>query len=175
MPSDVRSDRPFIRDLRWLRDNSQCDTILFRNRGLEEIETIVIMGSGGPFDVLKISLADRIAQREQAAIRFVHVVNEESNEAQVASIREYHERLHSMIDLPTESRIEPAEELIETLERLARGANLVVLGAVANRFQIFSDLADRIAESLDAPVLLVYAKVSAKKSLLGRIIEYLIY
>jgi nucleotide-binding universal stress UspA family protein len=175
MPSDVRSDRPFIRDLRWLRDNSQCDTILFRNRGLEEIETIVIMGSGGPFDVLKISLADRIAQREQAAIRFVHVVNEESTDAQVASIREYHERLHSMIDLPTESRIEPAEELIETLERLARGANLVVLGAVANRFQIFSDLADRIAESLDAPVLLVYAKVSAKKSLLGRIIEYLIY
>lgn len=175
MPSDIRANRYFVRDLRWLRDNSECDTILFRNRGLEKIETIVIMGSGGPFDVLKISLADRIAQREEAAIRFVHVVNEESTDAQVASIREYHERLHTMIPLPTESRIEPAGELIETLERHARGANLVVLGAVATRFQIFTDLADRLAESMDAPVLLVYANVSARKSFLGRVIEYLIY
>nr|MDJ0952079.1 APC family permease [Acidimicrobiia bacterium] len=90
MPSDVRANRPFVRDLRWLRDNSECDTILFRNRGLQQIDNIVIMGSGGPYDVLKISLADRIAQREHASIRFVHVVNEESTSAQVASITEYH-------------------------------------------------------------------------------------
>ena len=86
MPSDVRANRSFVRDLRWLRDNSECDTILFRNRGLIQIDNIVIMGSGGPYDVLKISLADRIAQRENASIRFVHVVNEESTGAQVASI-----------------------------------------------------------------------------------------
>ncbi len=175
MPSDVRSNRPFVRDLRWLRDNSECDTILFRNRGLSEIDNIVILGSGGPYDVLKISLADRIAQREQASIRFVHVVNEEATGAQVASITEYHERLHEMIDLPTESRIEPAGELLETLAHLSRGANLVVMGAVATRFNVFADLADRIAEMVDAPALLVYAKVSARKTLLGRIIEYLIY
>jgi amino acid transporter len=175
MPNDVRANKPFVRDLRWLRDNSECDTILFRNRGLDEIDTIVIMGSGGPYDVLKISLADRIAQRENASIRFVHVVNEDATEAQVASIREYHERLHDMIDLPTESRIEPAEELVDTLARLSRGANLVVLGAVATRFQIFNDLADRITEMLDAPALVVYANVSARKSILGRIIEYFIY
>jgi amino acid transporter len=175
MPNDVRANRPFVRDLRWLRDNSECDTIFFRNRGLAKIDTIVILGSGGPYDVLKISLADRIAQREQAAIRFVHVVNEDATEAQLASINEYHEHLQNLIDLPTESRVEPAEELLDTLARLSRGANLVVLGAVATRFRIFADLADRIAEMMDAPALLVYAKVSARKSLLGRIIEYLIY
>jgi amino acid transporter len=175
MPNDVRANRPFVRDLRWLRDNSECDTIMFRNRGLDDIDTIVIMGSGGPYDVLKISLADRIAQRENASIRFVHVVNEDATEAQIASISEYHERLHAMIDLPTESRIEPAEELVDTLARLSRGANLVVLGAVATRFRIFHDLADRITEMLDAPALVVYANVSARKSILGRIIEYFIY
>ncbi len=175
MPSDVRANRPFVRDLRWLRDNSECDTILFRNRGLEQIDNIVIMGSGGPYDVLKISLADRIAQREQAAIRFVHVVNEEATGAQVASIAEYHERLHEMIDRPTESQIEPAEELVDTLARLSHGANLVVMGAAATRFALFTDLADRIAEMVDAPTLMVYAKVSARKGRVARIIEYFIY
>ncbi len=175
MPTDIRANRPFVRDLRWLRDNSECDTILFRNRGLEEIESIVIMGSGGPYDVLKISLADRIAQREQASIRFVHVVNEEATEAQISSISEYHEHLHRIIDQPTESRIEPAEELVETLARLSRGANLVVLGAAASRFRIFTDLADRITEMMDAPALVVYANLSARKTRLGRLIEYFIY
>ncbi len=175
MPSDVRANRPFVRDLRWLRDNSECDTILFRNRGLTNIDNIVIMGSGGPYDVLKISLADRIAQREKASIRFVHVVNEESTAAQVASIAEYHESLHEMIDLDTESQIEPAGELLETLGRLSEGANLVVMGAVASRFRIFNDLADRIAENVDAPALLVYAKVSARKGRVARVIDYFIY
>ncbi len=175
MPTDIRANRPFVRDLRWLRDNSECDTILFRNRGLQQIDNIVIMGSGGPYDVLKISLADRIAQREHASIRFVHVVNEESTRAQVASIAEYHDQLHRMIDLPTESHIEPAGELVETLARLSSGANLVVLGAAATRVRVFTDLADRIAETVDAPALLVYAKVSARKGRLARIIEYFIY
>lgn len=175
MPSDLRTNRPFVRDLRWLRDNSECDTILFRNRGLQKIENIVILGSGGPFDVLKISLADRIAQREGASIRFVHVVNEESTESQIESIAAYHERLHEMIPVPTESRIEPAEELLGTIARLSRGANLVILGAVATRLSFVSDLADRIAEMVDAPALLVYATVSARKSRLARLIEYFIY
>jgi nucleotide-binding universal stress UspA family protein len=175
MPSELQANKPFVRDLRWLRDNSECDTILFRNRGLKEIDTIVILGSGGPYDVLKISLADRIAQREQAAIRFVHVVNEEATEAQISSIADYHERLHEMIAVPTESRIEPAEELLGTLARLSRGANLVIMGAVASRFSFMTDLADRIAEMVDAPALLVYARVSARKSRLARLVEYFIY
>ena len=175
MPSELQANKPFVRDLRWLRDNSECDTILFRNRGLAEIDNIVILGSGGPYDVLKISLADRIAQREQAAIRFVHVVNEEATEAQISSIAEYHQRLHEMITVPTESRIEPAEELLGTLARLSRGANLVIMGAVASRFSFMTDLADRIAEMVDAPALLVYAKVSARKSRIARLVEYFIY
>ncbi len=158
MPSELQANKPFVRDLRWLRDNSECDTILFRNRGLEEIDTIVILGSGGPYDVLKISLADRIAQREQAAIRFVHVVNEEATEAQISSIADYHERSARDDRVPTESRIEPAEELLGTFARLSRGANLVIMGAVASRFSFMTDLADRIAEMVDAPALLVYAK-----------------
>lgn len=79
-----------------------------------------------------------------------------------------------MIAQPTESRIEPAEELLGTIARLARGANLVILGAVASRFGV-SDLADRIAEMVDAPALLVYARVSARKSRLARVVEYFIY
>jgi len=175
MPQEIRANRAFVRDLRWLRDNAECDTVFVRNRGFSEISQIVIMGSGGPFDVLKISLADRIAQRELAGIRFVHVVNEDATEAQLSSIREYHECLHEMIGAPTESRVERAEDLLNTLARLSRGANLVILGSVAKRFRIFTDLANRIASMVDAPTLIVYANSSSKSSLLTRIIERLIY
>jgi amino acid transporter len=175
MPQDLRANRPFVRDLRWLRDNIDSDTIFLRNRNFHEIDTIVVMGTGGPFDALKIGLADRMAHLEQAEIRLVHVVNEDATEAQVASIRDYQERLAERITAPTESRLERAEALVDTLAGAARGASLVILGAVPQRFTIFTDLADRIAERMDCPTMLVYAKGTQRRSLLGRLVERLIY
>lgn len=175
MPQETEWLRPVTRDLKWLRDNLECDTVFLRNRGLESVGSIVIMGSGGPYDVLKISMANRIANEEGSRIRFVHVVNADATEAQIAAIRGYHRKLDELTEAATSSEIERSENLVDTLFRLARGANLVIIGAAAQRFRVFSDLADRIAEGLDCPVLLVHARDSHRRTLLGRILERFIY
>jgi len=175
MPQETQWLRPVTRDLKWLRDNLECDTMFLRNRELDEIHSIIIMGSGGPYDVLKISMANRIAVPEEAEIQFVHVANESATDAQIAATRSYHTRLDQVTPARTLSRIERSENLVESLTRLARGANLVIIGAAAQRFRMFSDLADRIAEELDCPVLLVHARDSHRKTLIGRILEHLIY
>ena len=175
MPQDLARSRGAVRDLKWLRDNLQCDTIFLRNRDLEDLQTIVIMGSGGPFDILKISLANRVAVAEGATIRFVHVVGEDSTEAQMGATRAYHTKLDELTAVDTISEIERAENLVQALSTMARGANLVVLGAAAQRFRVFSDLADRIAEQLDCPVLLVHATDSHRHTLIGGLLERFIY
>ncbi|NQV06571.1 amino acid permease [bacterium] len=175
MPQDLHQARSVVRDLKWLRDNLPCNTIFLRNRNLEDLQSIVIMGSGGPFDVLKISLASRIAEAEGAAIRFVHVVNEEATEAQMGATRAYHTKLDELTAVDTESEIERAENLVVALTSLARGANLVVLGSAAQRYRMFSDLADRIAEQLDCPVLLVHATDSHRRTMVGGWLERFIY
>jgi nucleotide-binding universal stress UspA family protein len=171
LPQELRATRHVIRDLRWLREHLSCDSVFLRNRTVATIDTIVIMGTGGPYDPVKLGLAHRIAVAEEARIRFVHVAAEEATEAQMESTAAYHERLGAALDVEWDSRIEPHGDLVNSLTLLSRGANLVMLGAPSHRFHVVTDLADRIAEAVDCPALLVHTPVHENANVATRLIE----
>jgi len=85
-------------------------------------------------------------------------------------IGDYHRRLGAALTVPSDSWVEPADDLVETLTRLSRGANLVVLGAPSHRFHLVTDLADSIAEGVDCPALLVHTPLHERPSLRQRVI-----
>lgn len=171
LPQDLRATRHVIRDLRWLREHLTCDSVFLRNRTVTSIDTIVIMGTGGPYDPVKLGLAHRIAVSESARIRFVHVAAEEATEAQMESTAAYHERLGSALRVEWDSRIEPHSDLVDSLTVLSRGANLVMLGAPSHRFHVVTDLADRIAEAVDCPALLVHTPVHENVNVASKWVE----
>ncbi len=174
LPQDVRATRHVTRDLRWLRENLVCDSVFLRNRSVEDIDRIAILGTGGPYDPVKIGIADHIARYEDASVRFVHVTPVDAPPALAESIHEYHEQLGEILTVPWDDRVRPADDLVKTLTRFSRGANLVILGAPSHRFHVVTDLADRIAESLDCPVLLVHTPTLERPGLLTRGIQWLI-
>lgn len=174
LPQDVRATRHVTRDLRWLRENLVCDSVFLRNRSVEDIDRIAILGTGGPYDPVKIGIADHIARYEGASVRFVHVTPVDAPPALAESIHEYHEQLGEILTVPWDDRVRPADDLVKTLTRFSRGANLVILGAPSHRFHVVTDLADRIAESLDCPVLLVHTPTLERPGLLTRGIQWLI-
>lgn len=118
------------------------------------IETIAVLGSGGPFDVLKISLAARLAKAEQASIRFVHVLDPSASRAQVRSLESFHRQLGELCDVPTDSRVVESEDLIAALTSAVGDADLAVIGS-SRGHHLFTDLIDRIVDRLSVPVLLV--------------------
>lgn len=174
LPQDVRATRHVTRDLRWLRENLVCDSVFLRNRSVEDIDRIAILGTGGPYDPVKIGIADHIARYEDASVRFVHVTPVDAPPALAESIHAYHEQLGEILTVPWDDRVRPADDLVKTLTRFSRGANLVILGAPSHRFHVVTDLADRIAESLDCPVLLVHTPTLERPGLLTRGIQWLI-
>jgi len=171
LPQELRATRHVVRDWRWLRDHLPGDSAFMRNRHITDIRSIVILGTGGPYDPLKINIASRIAKEEGASLRLVHVVQEAASAEQVAVIEDYHGRLIDALDVPADSRVEAASDLVATLSRLSRGANLVVLGAPSHRFSVVTDLADRVAEQVDCPALLIHTPVHEAMSLRRRLIE----
>ncbi len=54
------------------------------------------------------------------------------------------------------------------------GANLVILGAPTHRFHLVADLADRIAEAVDCPALVVHTPTLERPNILTRGIQWLI-
>jgi amino acid transporter len=174
LPQDVRATRTIARDLQWLREHLSCDSVFLRNRAVDTIDAISVLGTGGPYDPVKIGMADHIARNEDAAIRFVHLISPDAPPGQAESIHEYHERLGAVLTVPWEDLIRPTEDLVATLTELSRGSNLVVLGAPAHRFAAVTDLADRIAEAVDCPALLVNTPRLAKPNPAARAVQWFI-
>lgn len=174
LPQELKATRHVNRDLRWLREHLRCDSAFLRNREVDRIDRIAILGTGGPYDPVKIEMADHVARHEHAEVRFVHLTPADAPPAQAKSIRRYHEQLGATLTVPWDERVEPTSDLVATLTGLSRGANLVILGAPTHRFHVVTDLADSIAESIDCPALLVHTPTLEKPGVVTRTIQWII-
>jgi len=174
LPQELKATRHVTRDLRWLREHLTCDSVFLRNRAVDRIDRIAVLGTGGPYDPVKIEIADHIARYEKASIRLVHLTSADAPPEQGASIHRYHEQLGEVLTVPWDDRIRPADDLVTTLTGLSRGSNLVILGAPTHRFHVVVDLADRIAESVDCPALLVHTPELEKPGPVTRAVQWFI-
>ncbi|MBT8165218.1 MAG: universal stress protein [Acidimicrobiia bacterium] len=175
LPRESRGTRRFIHEMKDVRDHLPCDSIFLRNRTVGHVRTVVIMGSGGPYDVLKISLAARIAAAEGSQLRFVHVLPEAARVQQADSIESYHHRLEELVTADTVSAVSRAPDLIDEIAEVAGDADLIVMGAPAHRVRLFGDLADRIADRLDAPVMMVHTNQQPRLAWYEKALERIIY
>jgi amino acid transporter/nucleotide-binding universal stress UspA family protein len=175
-PREARGTRRFIHEMQDVRDHLPCDSIFLRNRSIGSTENVVIMGSGGPYDVLKISLAARISAAEGSNLRFVHVLPEEARVQQADSIEAYHQRLDALVPGAIESTVSRTQDLIEEIVQVTAGADLVVMGAPTHRVRLFgADLAERIADRLDMPVMMVHTNRQPRLAWYDRALERVIY
>ena len=174
LPQDLRATRHVIRDLHWLQEHLPCDTVFLRNREVTAIDTIAVLGTGGPYDPVKIGIADHIARYENATVRFVNLTPPDAPPGQAEAIHAYHEQLGEVLTVDWDDRVKPSEDLVATLTKFSRGSNLVILGAPSHRFHLVADLADRIAEAVDCPALLVHTPTLERPGPFTRAIEWLV-
>jgi len=174
LPQELKATRHVTHDLRWLREHLTCDSVFLRNRAVDRIDRIAVLGTGGPYDPVKIEVADHIARYEDASIRLVHLTAADAPPEQGESIHRYHEQLGGVLTVPWDDRIRPTDDLVKTLTGLSRGSNLVVLGAPTHRFHVVVDLADRIAEAVDCPALLVHTPSLEKPGPVTRAVQWFI-
>ncbi len=174
MPPDTRRSHGFIKDVRWLGDHVDCDTVLIRYRGLSTINHIVVLGSGGPADAAKVALANKLAVAEGATIRFVHVVDDVATDPQIEFIHEYQRALGALCAVPTESLVPRSAGLLEAIRETSQDADLVIIGAPLDATARFT-LADRIMEAVNAPVAVVHVHAYAQSSLRRRALQLVMH
>ncbi|MGD2102039.1 MAG: universal stress protein [Acidimicrobiia bacterium] len=152
---------------------ADVDVALVTGTPGESIETIAVLGSGGPFDVLKISVATKLAEAKGATLRFVHVLDPTSSRAQIRTLEKFHDQLGDLCAVPTESMVIESMDLVAALASAVEDADLAVMGS-SRGHHLFTDLIDRIVQRMSIPVLLV--RVAEKeepttfRSLLDRVL-----
>ena len=149
------------------------DVVLLTGDQIQNIETVAVLGSGGPYDVLKICLATKIAEAESASIRFVHVLDPTASRAQVRSLERIHEDLGELSGVPTESMVIESEDLLAALTGAVGNADLAIIGAPRGS-HFFTDLIDRIIRRISGPVLLVRIAERDESSFVRRFFDRLV-
>lgn len=171
--------RLFTDDVQWLMDNVACDSVFLRADGdPRHVADIVVMGAGGPYDELKVVLANRIAFDIGATIRLVHVVDTFASDRVISALEAYHARLANLTAVPTSSVVERADDRVERLGQVAAEAGLVVVGASESRQDPaaeFTELVDHLAAATTTPLLVAHAQASHRHSYLGRFLERALY
>jgi amino acid transporter/nucleotide-binding universal stress UspA family protein len=171
LPRNIPATKSIIRDWHWLQEHLLSDSAFLRHRYPNAINSIAVMGTGGPYDPLKLLIASRIAKGEGASLRLIHVAQETASAQQLNAIEKYHSRLIEILGIPAESVVEPANDLLPAITRLSKNASLVILGAPSHRFHLVTDLADRIAAEVKCPTLLVHTPRWENMSFWQRMIE----
>ncbi len=170
--------KPLSRDSGWLLEHGGADVAVLGPRPPGTVREVLVMGTGGPFDATKVDLAARIARARGARIRFLHVVGEDVTSAQLRALEGYHAELAALCTAPSTSDIRRAADREAELVSAAAGADLAILGATVHRFlrtAASRDFAHRLAARLPCPVLLVYARVSHRRTVLGAVLERIAY
>lgn len=170
--------RPLSRDAGWLMERSGSNVAVLGSRPLGPLSEVLVMGTGGPFDALKVDLASRIARSRGARVRFMHVVRETVLPSQLETLRSYHAQLASVCAVPVTSDIRRALDPRLALVEASRGSDLAILGASVHRSlggRGARDLAHRLAAELECPALIVHARLSHRRTLLGSLLERIAY
>jgi len=148
-------------DVDWYMEHVGCDLVFVRDRGWGEIDEIAVIGDEGPYDPLKVSIADAIAFDNDARLQFLYAVDSGASEERITGIERYHQQVRDLCHVPTDREILQSPDRAQSLERAAAGTDLAVVGTSAHHIVydvVFGALPDRLAGSLESTVVLVHSE-----------------
>lgn len=140
---------------RWL-DHPPCDLALFRDRGSESWQHVLVIAEPGPYDSLVMQVASRLAALHDGDITILHVAARDADARTLQGVRDYHRHLMGLTQTETRSLVLPAELPLATIADLSARFDLLVLGAPPERSLrglFLGNMEDHIADQARCSVL----------------------
>jgi nucleotide-binding universal stress UspA family protein len=149
----------FGSDIGWIKRHAPCDVIEIEDRGIDTTETVSVVSDRGPYDAVKIMLADALAVEADANVELVFAVDPSAPTQQREKIDEYLTELTKQFEAPVSTRLIEAEDRAAGLTKAIGGTDLVIISA--GRDGIMGSLlgrpSDRIIDSIDCTAVVVSA------------------
>ncbi|MEF8781184.1 MAG: amino acid permease [Haloferacaceae archaeon] len=149
--------RLFGNDLDWIKRHTDRDLIEIEDRGTREADTITLVSDRGPYDAVKVLLAEAFALEADATVELLFAIEPSAPPQQRETIRAYLDELEGQLSVPVESRFVEADDRAAGLIDAVRDADLVVLSATRSglRGAILGRPTDRIVAAIDCTAVVV--------------------
>ncbi|MDR5671961.1 APC family permease [Halalkaliarchaeum sp. AArc-GB] len=137
--------------------NAPCDVLLVEDRGFDGIDEVAVVTTRGPYDPLKLLIADAIGEETGAEINLLQAIPENPPETQRRTVANYHDELISLCTVPTRSTVVESEDGISGLVRFVGTADLLVTGVDRGGFRgrVLGRPGDLLVDSVDCTAVMV--------------------
>jgi amino acid transporter len=159
-------------DVEWVVRHTPCDLLLVTPTRYNEVRRIALITDDGPFDPIKVEIADALAQALGARIDMVHALPSSATEEQRATIRNYHDELVALCTVPVESHF-LAHRSPQAIAATIADDDLIVVGSDESLWNRVFDRRQsrRIVETFDGASIVVHPHQERTPGPLRRLIE----
>ena len=160
------------RETAWVLQHAPCGVALVEDRGFDEIDEIAVVATRGPYDPLKLLIADAVAEETGAEINLLRTIPENAPAERRETAERYHSELLSILTVPGRSTVLETDDQVDGLARFVGDADLLVTGVsrggVLDRLQ--GSRADQLVETVDCTAVMVQPWSVRRRSLLERFV-----
>ena len=160
------------RETAWILQHAPCGVALVEDRGFDEIDEIAVVATHGPYDPLKLLIADAVAEETDAEINLLRAIPENAPAERRETAERYHSELLSILTVPGRSTVLETDDQVDGLARFVGDADLLVTGVsrggVLDRLQ--GSRADQLVETVDCTAVMVQPRSVRRRSLLERFV-----
>ncbi len=152
--------------------NASAGVLLVEDRGFEGANEIAVAASNGPYDPLKLLVADAIAEETGAEISLLQSIPEDAPESRRQTIEDYHTELLRMLTVSARSRVIETDDRVAGLSRFAASADLLVTGTESRGLwgALTGRTGDSLVEAVDCTAVMVQPAETQRPGLVQRFV-----
>ena len=161
--------RLFGTDTDWMVQHTPCDVVLVDAEDVAaEDGEVALVTDEGPFEPVKVKLANSLASATGARLTLVQGVPPDATPEQRQTVKDYHEELVALCSVPVASRVVESNGAVD-LAASADEADLVVVQTSGT--PTTSRRRQRLIDAVDSPTVVVRPERENQSGLLGRLAE----
>ncbi len=163
-------------DVEWIARHVSCNLLLINPSRLDDVHQVVLITDNGPFDPLKVEMADATAHAIGARLQLVHTIPPEATDDHRDTLRAYHTDLMDLCSVPVDSRLLTEHDPIRIASAISDD-NLIVVGSDPSWWTRLLDKRQprHIVEAFSGPSIVVRPHEKHEPGPVGRLLERLAF
>jgi amino acid transporter/nucleotide-binding universal stress UspA family protein len=144
-------------DVHWIMDHAPCDVTVFKDRGVTELNDILLTTTAEVYDNLKVRMANSIGLAVDAKVTFFQVIDPHASPMKKRSVRRYHDILKKNCSCKSSSLVIEGKEIEDEILKEAKNHNLLIIGSSTHhrlKDVIWGPIDDRVIKKVECSVLI---------------------
>ena len=160
------------RETEWILQHAPCDVALVEDRGFDEVDEIAVVATRGPYDPLKLLIADAVAEETGAEINLLRTIPEGAPAERRETAERYQNELLSILTVSARSTVLETDDPVGGAARFAGNADLLVTsvsrGSTLDRLR--GSPTDQLVEAVDCTAIMVQPQSARRRSAFERLV-----